>query len=247
MDSMSITTGMWAVVLFFPVVITTALCLGCRKRTLTRIPQNVANYESKNYFTHPSTSSFMVLGPNYMQRTLPSPTVVSPPCHSLMVSPVLAESRRSSVGRVTQQDNESAPDYENNPSSSSCNVDDEENHSLGYIQVLPDDNVPSAEQPVIMSYSRDDEDSISSATYEQYVNEGNQPVSQGDSMEYVNLVEETCKHCGTSGQNVKEGNARDSQGESLEYVNLMEEVVAVDKHSGEFPFMHMFIFIYIFI
>ncbi|KAE8577649.1 hypothetical protein XENTR_v10023003 [Xenopus tropicalis] len=231
MDSVNVTAGMWAVVLFLPVVITTALCLGCRKRPLTRIPQNVANYESKNYFTHPSTSSFMVLGPNYMQRTLPSPTVVSPPCHSLIVSPVLAESRRSSMGRVTQ-DSESAPDYENNPSPS-CNCDDDENHSLGYIQVLPDDNVPNAEQPVTMPYPQDDQESISSAPDEQYVNEGNPRDSQGDSVEYVNLVDETCKHCGASGQNAKEENARDSQGESLEYVNLMEEEEEAQQSDNE--------------
>ncbi|XP_075422620.1 linker for activation of T-cells family member 1 isoform X3 [Ascaphus truei] len=57
MDSLSVTSLLWAFILVLPVILTAALCISCRKKTPTRILQSVDDYVYNRSMTAESRRS----------------------------------------------------------------------------------------------------------------------------------------------------------------------------------------------
>ncbi|XP_053551129.1 linker for activation of T-cells family member 1 [Bombina bombina] len=193
MDSLNVTMVLWAFVFILPVIVTTALCISCRKRTPTRIAQSVDEYTYKPTFTSPPSSSFIVLGTH---QSLSSPTIISSQDQFLSIprSPAQAESRRSSVG-IMVKDTDSLPSYENEIKTKDNDDEDDDdgnysndNYIGGYITVLPDEVDVAPCSGLTVPLSLDNSASVSSATIaDDYENVEKSRDSMGESLEYVNM------------------------------------------------------------
>ncbi|XP_030065353.1 linker for activation of T-cells family member 1 [Microcaecilia unicolor] len=226
MDSVSL---MWAFILVLPVILTMALCIGCRERAPTRIPQSVDDYDFKpSYMSHPH-SSFTVIRnpstgmPNNFSNSLPvstPETFLSVPC-----SPLVPESRRSSF-TPAEVDNESVPSYENEGQKTPEDEDYiNDSYISGYIDVLPDivetpvsDPEPVREpEPAGETHS----DRLSSTNTEEYENVlDQQRDSMGDSLEYVNVPEQHQVGQRSDNLSYDGGSNQDSEEDTPDYENV---------------------------
>ncbi|XP_075422619.1 linker for activation of T-cells family member 1 isoform X2 [Ascaphus truei] len=194
MDSLSVTSLLWAFILVLPVILTAALCISCRKKTPTRILQSVDDYVYKSAFTKPPTSFTILRGCNYPPQNVSSSIFVAPREQLLSIPSMTAESRRSSVGMVVQ-DTDSLPSYENELKAKDDDDDIDDNYSnenyiCGYIEVLPDDTDIKTGCVLTVPPNLDSTSaSVSSATIadDGYENVEQQRSSLNESLEYVNV------------------------------------------------------------
>ncbi|XP_066432918.1 linker for activation of T-cells family member 1 [Eleutherodactylus coqui] len=195
---------MYSVAFVLPIILITSLCIICRKKIPSHIPE--PEYDDKPLYTPPS--SFTILNrPSAHPRTVSSWGSVCPQISHLPIprSPV-PESRRTSVGReikgapILKTKSVEADDYDDEGGEPKYT-----NPDSGYIQVLPEKEA-TKHAPVLVIEDVDNRASLSSVgTDENYVNVGDSDDAKASSVDgnYVNVEE-----------------VSDSKGESLEYVNV---------------------------
>ncbi|XP_075035133.1 linker for activation of T-cells family member 1-like isoform X2 [Mixophyes fleayi] len=202
MDSVAV---LWAVVFVLSAIVIIAQCISCRRKIPVHIIETDYYDDKVQYISSPP--SFMIIKrPSDLPRTLTSQATTFQQDFLLPFprSPVLPDSRRSSVGRDLQgisngcectpitmvyqhdktKENDSDDPYDDEGGDANYSND---NPGCGYIEVLPDPG-----PVVIVSCSPEDNRvSLSSLTIDDnYVNVLGSSDSKGGSQEYVNVEDE---------------------------------------------------------
>nr|XP_033799862.1 linker for activation of T-cells family member 1 [Geotrypetes seraphini] len=229
MDSVSL---MWAFILVLPVILTMALCIGCRERAPTQISQSVDDYDFKpSYMSHSHTSFTVIRNPSTgMPNNFPSslPVATSEVFLSVPCSPQAPESRRSSF-TPAEVDNESVPSYENEDQKQPEDEDYiNDTYISGYIDVLPDNvETPASDpEPAHELEPAGDMHSgrLSSTNTEEYENVVEQQRdSMGDSLEYVNVPEQHQVEQRSENLSFDGGSNQDSEDDTPDYENVTKK------------------------
>ncbi|XP_056661490.1 linker for activation of T-cells family member 1 isoform X2 [Monodelphis domestica] len=219
METTSVGTGLlWLLILLFPALLVTALCLCCRD-----LPGPNSEVPS-NDSSHQTSSGLVIIKPRYTNTSWPS---TWPPGQSDL--PIPSPQHPGLSHRIPSSrrdpDNRSEPSYENEEPED-ADEEEEDYPNEGYLEVLPDGSPNSSSAPLSNSAPslgnpglRDSPSSMVSG--EDYVNvPDSTEVSLGGSCEYVNVPEAQEERTPSSRTPVTD---QDGEEEGPDYENVQEQ------------------------